>query len=143
MAGFGLEAPAAGNPAGSNAALLRLCELSKKRSEPGALHTARDYGSRGHAKQGVFREKTPGGQMKYGRINFSGDADAFDREPKLMSERRHRFRVGLPINPEPKRAEKLCSECNRIQPVKLFEGGFATCKDCRERERARKERYGA
>lgn len=71
---------------------------------------------------------------RYGRISISGNADMFDREPKLMSEQRFSFKQ-KPPEPEPQYG-KICPGCNTRRTPREFAGvgeTFKHCSTCRGR----------
>lgn len=70
--------------------------------------------------------------MTYGRISLSGRADAIDREPKTVNQRRHDFHIRR--EPEPQKPSgRICPDCNLRRAPSEFRIGsevFANCRNC-------------
>ena len=81
--------------------------------------------------------------MSYGRIDFHGNADALDRQPRLAQEKRTDHLSPAPAA-DPVRDGQVCPECNiRRTPREFFcdlERVYVNCKSCRGRGKSMEAR---
>lgn len=76
--------------------------------------------------------------MNYGRINFTGDLDALNREPQLATQKRHDFHKAPPeVQSNP---GHVCPGCHIIRPPREYAGlgeTFRNCANCRGKGKSR------